>query len=78
MKLLQYLLSHREWDHETTTVHNETVINSQLAADTPIPLALFWQLISVLRESIEDVMLELLVFLIGFGVLPQVIKAYAA
>ena len=73
MELLQDMAVHGGEDHQTAAIHDEVVIEGELAANVPVPTALFWELMSVLWESVEDIMLELLILLVSLGMLSQVL-----
>ena len=67
------LVVHCSGDHQTAAIHNEVVIKGKLAMYVPIAPALFWKLTSVFWEPVQDIMLELLIFLVSLGMLSRVL-----
>ena len=73
MELLQNLSAHCRGDHQAAPIHNEAIVKGEVAADVPVSLTLFWELVSMLWKSINDVMLKLLVFLVILDMLVQIL-----
>ena len=55
------------------TIHNEATIKGKVTADIPVAPALLWKLVSVLWKSVNDAVLQLLLFLVSLGMLVQIL-----
>ena len=73
VELLQDLAAHCSGDHQMAAIHNEVVIEGQLAVNVLVIPALFWELTLVLGEPIQDIVLELLIFLVNLGMLSRLV-----